>query len=172
MKSFATIIRKAAKCFCKAFRLRCSLEPWLRRVALFSCCTFSLSHFFFVALFSFCTFLILKTLKWTKERKRNHKKRHYIQHPELVSLLSWYPVTHFYRYIVLNADKVKKNKFCWRRIYLLRLETFKTRMWVENCFFRYHATILIRAVCYYHVTYAFQSESSLAKSGWPQIFFS
>ena len=63
MKSFATIIRKAAKCCCKAFRLRCSLESWLRRVALFSCCTFSLSHFFFVALFSFCTFLILKTLK-------------------------------------------------------------------------------------------------------------
>ena len=44
-----------------------------------------------------------------EDRKHNQKKRHYTQYPELVSLLFWYPITHFCHYIVLNDWESEKE---------------------------------------------------------------
>ena len=99
-------------------------------VALFSCWNFSILHFFHVTLFSCCTFLILKNIENKQCPENTTKKRPYTQHRKLVSLLFWYPVTHFSHYYCFEwLIKWTNLPFRWKIISLPRLETFKTRMW-------------------------------------------
>ena len=119
-------------------------------LAFLPCRFFFLLHFFHVALFSCCihvaffslsmfTLLLLNLFiieKYWNERKTENaiKKRSYTKHGELVSLLFWYSIK---RFLSLHSfEWLKKWKgtnllFCWKRICISSLETFKTRMWIS-----------------------------------------
>ena len=104
----------------------CTFFMWrLFHVALFSCCTFFMWHLFHVALFSYCifshvarfpcrncTFLILKKIENKQETENTTQKRPYTQHRELVSILFWYPITHFCHYIIWNGWYSEKEPIC------------------------------------------------------------
>ena len=80
MDSFATIINKAVKYFCKALHHRCSLGPGYAS-------SFPMLHFYHVALLSCCTFLILKNIENERKTENTIKKRPFTKHRE---------VDHFY----------------------------------------------------------------------------
>ena len=105
--------------------------------------------YFHVAPFSFFTFFMLhffnneKIWKWTERPDTRHR--------EIVSLLFWYPVTRFLLYSFEWLIKWKGTNllFSWKRICLPRLETFKTRMWVEFFFSPTWNTLQIFQLCYW-----------------------
>ena len=114
---------------CTLFMLQLSLLHSFH-VGIFPYSTFSMLHFFHVALFSCCTFLILKNIENKQCPENRTKKRPYTQHRKLVSLLFWYPVTHFFHYYSFEwLIKWTNLPFRWKIISLSRLETFKTRRW-------------------------------------------
>ena len=119
---------------CTLFMLQLSLLQSFHD-GIFPYCTFSMLHFFHVAFFSCCTFFMLhffnlKNIENKQCPENTTKKRPHTQHRKLVSLLFWYPVTHFFHYYSFEwLIKWTNLPFRWKIISLPRLETFKTRMW-------------------------------------------
>ena len=122
----------------------------LFHVAYFSCCTFSMLHFFHVAfmlhcfLFPCCTlpmldlFITEKYWKWTEDRKHDQRA---ILHLTLWTCFTFILICYqkncvlpLYSFEWLIKWKETNFLFCWKRIRLPRLETFKTRMWIELYF--------------------------------------
>ena len=123
-------------------------------VAIFSCCTLFMLHYFqrcihkhlrwrafrgpgYASITSMLHFFIIeKCWKWTKKRKHNHKTTlHSAPWPCFTFILiSCNTFLSPYSFECLIKWKGTKLLFCWKRICLPRLETFKTRMWIETYF--------------------------------------
>ena len=119
---------------------------------LFSCCTFSMLHWFHVALFSCCIHVarfflamlqssyVALVYYWTilqmNERQKTQPKSDFTL-SSVNLFLFWYSVTRFLSlcsFEWLIKWKGTNLLFRWKKIYLPRLETFKTRVWIEIYF--------------------------------------
>ena len=133
-------------------------ESWLRicyfHLALFPSSTFSMLHFFHVAHFSCCAFFMLYSFhvalflmlhlfniekfwrKKTTDRKHNQKTT---LHSALWTCFTFILISYNTFLSLHSLEWLIKSKetnllSCWKRIYLPRLEPFKTRMWIEIYF--------------------------------------
>ena len=119
-------------------------------VALVPCSVFFMLHFFHVAfmlhcfLFPCCTlpmldlFITEKYWKWTADRKHDQRAMlHLTLWTCFTFILICYQkncVLPLYSFEWLIKWKETNFLFCWKRIRLPRLETFKTRTWIELYF--------------------------------------
>ena len=126
--SFAALIDKAVKYFYKVLRLRCSRV--LTTLLPFPCGTLSRLQFFHVALFD-----IAKYRKWTEDRRTQKRTLHSTPWTCFTFILISYNtflLLHSFEWLI--KWKGTNLLFCWKRICLPKLETFKTRMWIEVYF--------------------------------------